>query len=207
MCPNPTIPDAAVSRLASYLRVLNVCCNGTRQYVSSAIIGDRAGVSPDQVRKDLSYFGELGRAGVGYDAQQLRDHLARILRLDRPQTAVLVGVGGLGSALARYAGFAQRGFRVAAVFDNDPARIGTTLGDLTVEHVQRLQQRVAELGATIGIITVPQWACQEVADAMVAAGLKAILNFAPCRVNVPEGVKVRNVDLARELECLAYYLP
>jgi redox-sensing transcriptional repressor len=207
MTPNPTIPDTAVSRLARYLRVLNECRADGRQHVSSAFIGARAGVSPDQVRKDLSHFGEFGRPGVGYDLEQLRHHLARIMRLDRVQSAVLVGAGSLGSALARYPGFPQRGFRIVAAFDIDPERVGATLGDIAVEHVDKLPQRVAELGATIGLIAVPRWACQRVAESLAAAGVKAILNFAPAKIDVPEGVNVRSVDLARELECLAYYLP
>jgi len=207
MAPNPAIPDSAISRLATYLRVLRDSGVEGRQHVSSAYIGHRAGVSPDQVRKDLSHFGEFGRPGVGYDLEQLRRHLARIMRLDRVQTAVLVGAGNLGSALARYAGFGQRGFRIAAVFDIDPQRVGTNLGEVTVEHVDRLAQRVAAIGATIGIIAVPRWACQTVATEMAECGLRAILNFAPAKIEVPEGVNVRSVDLARELECLAYYLP
>jgi len=207
MSSNPAIPDTAVSRLATYLRVLTESQRDGRQYVSSASIGERAGVSPDQVRKDLSHFGEFGRPGVGYDADQLRRHLARILRLDRVQMAVLVGAGSLGSALARYSGFEPRGFRIAAVFDVDPERVGTKLGELAVEHVDRLPERVRALGASIGIIAVPRVACQRVAEAMAAAGLKAILNFAPAKVEVPESVNVRSVDLARELERLAYHLP
>jgi len=207
MSSNPAIPDTAVSRLATYLRVLTESQRDGRQYVSSASIGERAGVSPDQVRKDLSHFGEFGRPGVGYDADQLRRHLARILRLDRVQMAVLVGAGSLGSALARYSGFEPRGFRIAAVFDVDPERVGTKLGEVAVEHVDRLPERVRALGASIGIIAVPRVACQRVAEAMAAAGLKAILNFAPAKVEVPESVNVRSVDLARELERLAYHLP
>jgi redox-sensing transcriptional repressor len=207
MTSNPVIPDTAVSRLATYLRVLNERRADARQHVSSAFIGAAAGVSPDQVRKDLSHFGEFGRPGVGYDLEHLRHHLARILRLDRERTAVLVGAGSLGSALARYTGFPQRGFRIAAVFDVDPLRVGTTLGDLTVEHVGCLRERIVAVGASIGVVAVPRRAAQTVVDQLAAAGVKAILNFAPGKVEVPGGVNVRSVDLARELECLAYYLP
>jgi redox-sensing transcriptional repressor len=164
-------------------------------------------VSPDQVRKDLSYFGEFGRPGVGYDVEQLRLQLARIMRLDRTQCAVLVGAGSLGSALARYPGFAQQGFRIAAAFDVDPNRVGTRVGEVEVEHVDRLAQRIGELGASIGVIAVPRAACQRVASTMAAAGVRAILNFAPAKLEAPPGVMVRSVDLARELECLSYYLP
>ncbi len=207
MPPNPVLPDTAVSRLATYLRVLAGGSAEGRQHVSSALIGAAAGVSPDQVRKDLSHFGEFGRPGVGYDREQLRHHLARIMRLDQVRVAVLVGAGSLGSALARYTGFPQRGFQIQAVFDVDPQRVGTKLGELTVEHVDRLHERVSELGATIGIVAVPRWACQAVVTQLAAAGLRAVLNFAPGKVEAPEGVNVRSVDLARELECLAYYLP
>jgi redox-sensing transcriptional repressor len=129
------------------------------------------------------------------------------MRLDRVQAAVLVGAGSLGSALARYTGFPRRGFRIAGVFDVDPLRVGTKLGELTVEHVDGLRDRVGELGASIGIVAVPQFASQSVVDQLAAAGLRAILNFAPGKVEAPEGVNVRSVDLARELEWLAYYLP
>ena len=204
---NPQIPEAAVARLAAYLRALNESAGEEQRHVSSATIGSRVGVSPDQVRKDLSYFGEFGRPGVGYDAEQLRQQLARIMRLERTQIAVLVGAGSLGSALARYPGFAQQGFRVAAVFDVDPQRVGTKVGEVEVEHVDRLGERVRELEAAIGIIAVPRAACQWVAQRMAEGGIRAILNFAPAKIEVPAGVNVRSVDLARELECLAYYLP
>ncbi len=208
MSTNPNVPDAAVSRLATYLRVLSALSEGEApEYISSAEIGRQAGVSPDQVRKDLSHFGEFGRSGVGYGLEHLRGHLARIMRLDREQVAVLVGAGHLGSALARYPGFGSRGFRIGALFDIDPKRVGQTVGGFEVEHVDHLHRRVAELGAAIGVIAVPQTACQWVVAALESAGVKAILNFAPGAVQAGENVNLRNVDLARELECLAYYLP
>ncbi len=207
MPANPSVPEAAVSRLAAYLRILNGLASSGADHVSSADIGSLVGVSPDQVRKDLSHFGEFGRPGVGYDLKDLRDELARIMRLDRVQVAVLAGAGSLGSALVRYGGFAQHGFRIAAVFDIDPSRVGARLGNCTVEHLSRLPDRVAELGAAIGIIAVPGSAGQSVAALMEEAGIKAILNFAPVKVKVNNSVKVRSVDLGRELECLAYYLP
>lgn len=207
MPANPSVPEAAVSRLAAYLRALDSLAHSGADHVSSADIGSLAGVSPDQVRKDLSHFGEFGRPGVGYGRKDLRSQLARIMRLDRVQVAVLAGAGSLGSALARYGGFAQHGFRIAAVFDVDPARVGGRLGDLTIEHLSQLPERVVELGAAIGIIAVPGSAGQSVAALMEDAGIKAILNFAPVKVKVDPTVKVRSVDLGRELECLAYYLP
>jgi redox-sensing transcriptional repressor len=207
MPANPSVPEAAVPRLVAYLRALEGLAGSGADQVSSADIGSLAGVSPDQVRKDLSHFGEFGRPGVGYELRDLRDQLARIMRLDREQLAVLAGAGSLGSALARYGGFAQHGFRVAAVFDIAPDRVGARLGDCTIEHSSRLPQRIAELGASIGIIAVPASAGQSVATLMEEAGIKAILNFAPVKVKVGQGVKVRSVDLGRELECLAYYLP
>lgn len=207
MPANPSVPEAAVSRLAAYLRALDGLAHSGADHVSSADIGSLAGVSPDQVRKDLSHFGEFGRPGVGYDPKDLQSQLARIMRLDRVQVAVLAGAGSLGSALARYGGLSQHGFRIAAVFDIDPDRVGARLGDCTVEHLSRLRERVAELGASIGIIAVPGPAGQSVATLMEDAGIKAILNFAPVKVKVDENVKVRSVDLGRELECLAYYLP
>lgn len=205
---NPSVPEAAVSRLAMYLRVLNSLAQGEGpQHVSSADIGRRSGVSPDQVRKDLSHFGEFGRPGVGYELEHLRGHLARIMRLDREQVAVLVGAGHLGSALARYPGFEHRGFRIGAIFDIDPKLVGTAVGDFVVEHVDDLHKRIAELGASIGIVAVPQAASQWVVAALASAGVKALLNFAPGTIGATEGVNIRSVDLARELECLAYYLP
>ena len=208
MRSNPTISESAVSRLAGYLRVLNALAeDGSTLSVSSAEIGRRAGVSPDQVRKDLSHFGEFGRPGIGYDLEHLRGHLARIMRLDRQQVAVLVGAGHLGSALARYPGFEHRGFRIGALFDIDPRLVGTQVGGFTVEHVDELHRRVAELHASIGIVAVPQAASQWVVAALASAGVRGILNFAPGTVQAQDPVRVRSVDLARELECLAYYLP
>jgi redox-sensing transcriptional repressor len=207
MPANPNVPEAVVSRLAAYLRALDGLATGDATHISSADIGALAGVSPDQVRKDLSHFGEFGRPGIGYDLRHLRHQLAKIMRLDHVQLAVQAGAGSLGSALARYSGLSRHGFRIAAVFDIDEDRIGIRLGECTVEHLSRLPERVAELGASIGIIAVPTAAGQSVATIMEDAGIRAILNFAPVKVKVGENVKVRSVDLGRELECLAYYLP
>jgi redox-sensing transcriptional repressor len=207
MPANPQVPEPTVLRLSVYLGVLSRLEAEETDRASSATIGVRAGVRPEQVRKDLSYFGEFGRPGLGYSVPELRRHLARILRADRELRVVLLGVGRLGSALLGYPGFAERGFQVVGAFDSDPEKVGVRIGPHVVMDVQHLRFVVAELGAEIGILARPAEAAQQGADLMVEAGLRAILNFAATSVSVPPGVAARHLDMTRELEVLAYHLP
>lgn len=167
----------------------------------------RTGISSGQVRKDLSYFGEFGKPGLGYAVMPLINRLADIMRLDREQRVMLVGAGNLGTALAGYTGLYQSGFRLVAVYDNNFSKIGRRIWDLEILDIEQMPALNAEMGIQLGIITTPAASAQAVADQMVASGVLVILNFAPTRVSVPRGVVVRNVDLTQELQILCYYLP
>jgi redox-sensing transcriptional repressor len=200
------VPEPTLARLSRYLRCLRqLAADGVRT-VSSAQMEQRLGVLSAQIRKDLSYFGEFGRAGVGYDVQHLLARLTETMQLDREQRAVIVGAGNLGSALAGYTGFGKSPFRIVGIFDNNFSKIGRMIWSLEILDVHRLAELNQELRATIGIITVPAETAQEVADILVQAGIRAILNFAPVQVSVPAHVAARNVDFLRELEILSYHI-
>lgn len=200
------IPDVAVRRLPVYLRALGELAERHVEIVSSAELARRTGFSSEQIRKDLAYFGAFGTRGVGYRTAVLRDRLRAILGLDRNPRAALVGAGHLGTALARYALTRDQGVRIAAIFDNDPARIGTEVAGVIVQPVDRLEASCREAGIRIGIVAVPAGAAQSVADALVRGGVRAVLNFAPVKLRVPRGVYVQDVDLSMELQSLAYYV-
>ena len=176
---------------------------------SHSFLGEIAlgvGVSSAQVRKDLAYFGEVGTRGVGYNVQDLYSHIMRILGLNRTWNVVIVGAGKLGSALAVYKGFEDRGFNVVGIMDVSLDRIGQPLGDLVVEPMENLEQRIHEKNVEIGIVTVAAAAAQEVADIMVRAGVRSLLNFSPRVLKVPDNVILRNVDLSVNLEVLSFNL-
>jgi len=166
----------------------------------------KLGVLSAQIRKNLSYFGEFGRAGVGYEVQHLLDRLTEIMQLDREQRAVIVGAGNLGSALAGYTGFSKSPFRIVGIFDNNFSKIGRMIWNLEILDVHRLPELNQQFRATIGIIAVPAEAAQEVANIMAQAGIRAILNFAPTQISVPADVAARNVDFLREMEILSYHI-
>ena len=205
MAPKP-IPDIVIGRLPLYLRALNFLAAEGREITSSQELGDRLGISSAQIRKDLSHFGEFGKQGTGYDINYLRQHLRDILRVDHLWDVVLVGAGDLGHALARYGGFTGRGFNIVAVFDNDPEKIGRTVGNLEIQDVAKLAETVRARGIKIAIIAVPANAAQEVARVLVDAGIKAILNYAPITLTVPSGIKVQHIDPVVHLQRMTYYL-
>jgi redox-sensing transcriptional repressor len=199
------IPEATVARLPVYLRsLLEVAAAGTAT-ISSETLAEMAGVNAAKVRKDLSYLGSFGTRGVGYDVQYLLFQMSAELGLNQEWPVVIVGVGNLGHALANYRGFGERGFPVGALIDADPDRTGERIGDLVVHGIEDLDDVVATHGIAIGVIATPAAAAQEVADRLVAAGVRAILNFAPTMVSVPDDVSVRKVDLAVELQILSFY--
>jgi redox-sensing transcriptional repressor len=200
------VPQPTIERLSAYLQCVRTLRADGVMTASSSAIAKRTGINPAQFRKDLSYFGEFGTPGLGYDVGELEAHLSRIMGLDRRHEVLLVGAGNLGSALSHYMGFDQRGFRIVAIFDVDPAKIGTALGGCVVQHLDELGRVNATLGVEIGVVAVPGVAAQEVVDKMVAGGLQAILNFAPVSILVRPGIAVRNVDLTSQLEVLSYYL-
>jgi redox-sensing transcriptional repressor len=200
-----SIPEATVGRLPVYLRALVDLAEAGAGTVSSDELAEAAGVNSAKVRKDLSHLGSYGTRGVGYDVAYLIHQIRRELGLTQHWAIVIVGIGNLGHALANYGGFAERGFRIAALVDVDDARVGEQVGDLRIEHVDSLSQLVEELDVAIGVIATPAAAAQEVADRLTEAGVRSILNFAPAMIAVPPGVSVRKVDLAIELQILAFY--
>jgi len=204
---NRIAPEPTIGRIALYLRCLRVARQEGAETLSSANIEARTGISAGQVRKDLSYFGEFGKPGLGYAVSPLIARLADIMRLDREQQVLLVGAGNLATALAGYAGLRESGFHLVAIYDNNFSKIGRRIWDLEIQDVERMPELNAEMGAQIGIITTPAAAAQSVAELMVSSGVKVILNFTASRISVPRGVVVRNVDLTQELQILCYYLP
>ena len=198
------IPDATVARLPIYLRSLLEVSADTMT-VSSEQLAESAGVNAAKVRKDLSYLGSYGTRGVGYDVEYLQGQMRRALGLTHDWPVVIVGIGNLGAALANYGGFGDRGYPVAALVDADPEVVGSTLGGLTVRHVDELGDVVRSEGINIGVIATPAPAAQSVADALVDGGVKSILNFAPTVITVPDDVSLRKVDLAVEMQILSFY--
>jgi redox-sensing transcriptional repressor len=200
-----SIPEATVGRLPRYLQALGGMAADGIVVASSEELAAAAGVTSAKVRKDLSHLGSYGIRGVGYDVAYLIHQIRRELGLTQDWGIAIAGIGNLGHALANYKGFEDRGFRVAALVDVDPAKIGERVGELEVVHVDTLQELVKERAIAIGVIATPAAAVQEVGDRMVAAGIRSILNFAPAPLVTPPGVSVRSVDLAVELQILAYY--
>jgi redox-sensing transcriptional repressor len=200
------IPEATIQRLSIYSRQLHYLKDEGVETVSSEEIADSVGVSSAQVRKDLAYFGEFGTRGVGYKVEDLLGHLTKILGLDQQWNIVIIGAGKLGSALALYQGFRERGFAIKAILDADEKKVGEKLADMVIEPIDALNARVAEHGINIGIITVPAIAAQDVTDRLVASGVNAILNFAPRVLRVPSDIILRNVDLSTNLKVLSFNL-
>ena len=199
------IPEATVARLPLYLRVLIELAEERFTTVSSDELAVRAGANAAQVRKDLSHLGSYGVRGVGYDVEFLIHQVNRVLGLTRNRGVAIIGVGNLGRALANYGGFMERGFRVVAAFDADPAKIGERIGDATVLPVSLLQPVCRDNGVAIGVITTPSHVAQEVAGELIGAGVLSILNFAPTVLHVPPHVSLRQVDLGIELQILSFY--
>jgi redox-sensing transcriptional repressor len=199
------IPEATVARLPVYLRSLLEVDGDGQATISSERLAEMAGVNAAKVRKDLSYLGSYGTRGVGYDVEYLLFQMRRELGLTHDWPVAIVGVGNLGQALANYGGFGERGFPVRALFDADPERVGEKIGGLVVDPLDDLPRIVREREVSIGVIATPAIAAQQVADQLVDAGVGSILNFAPAVLTVPEGVSLRKVDLATELQILSFY--
>jgi redox-sensing transcriptional repressor len=197
------IPPATVQRLPIYLNCLSSCDSQT---ISSETLAGLARVNSAKVRKDLSFLGSYGTRGVGYDVDHLVYQISRELGLTKDWAVGIVGMGNLGSALAQYGGFGDRGFAILGLFDTDPAIVGTTIGGRTVESIDGFKKAVKKRQLSIGVITTPAGAAQEVADLMVGADITSILNFAPTVLSVPDTVDVRRVDLSTELQICSFYL-
>lgn len=200
------LPEPTVGRLSTYLQTLRQLERVRVPTVSSAQVERLTGINAAQFRKDLSYFGEFGTPGVGYDVVHLKSKIREQMGLVEEHRLLVVGAGSLGSALAGYPGFSGQGFHIVALFDNDPAKIGRSVWGKRVHALEEVHEANRELGCDIAMIAVPSEGAQSVVDHLVAAGVRCILNFAPIKVNVPPGYIVRNVDLTRELEVLSYYL-
>ena len=202
----PKVSESTVRRLSLYLRFLEEFEERGDDTVSSEALARRGGTTSAQVRKDLSFFGSFGKRGLGYTVSDLASTLRDILGLERTYNVVVVGAGKMGSALVQYRGFAQRGFLVRAAYDVDERAIGKRWNGVTVRNADQLAPDLAKEPMDIGVITTPPEAAQEVADLLVVGGVRAILNFAPVRLAVPEHMAIKNVNLALELEALSYTL-
>ncbi|MSP21587.1 MAG: redox-sensing transcriptional repressor Rex [Dehalococcoidia bacterium] len=204
--PPLDIPEVVIDRLPVYYRLLSRMREEGETVVSSHELGDALGITPAQIRKDLSYFGRFGKQGRGYSVDRLAEELGQILGLTRTWTLVLIGMGRLGQAIASYRGFDTQSMNIAATFDADPAIIGTNVNGDPVRDVRNLERDLKDLQVDIGVVAVPAERAQAVIDQLVHAGIRALLNYAPVAVQVPEGVEVRQVDPVLQLQSMTYHL-
>lgn len=200
------IPDIVVGRLPRYLQALEHMLKDGIKTTSSQELGESIGISAAQIRKDLSQFGEFGKQGTGYSIRYLIDQIQSILHLNQPWKLALVGVGDLGNALARYQGFTIRGFHIVLAFDNDPEKIGRKIGDVEIMDVARMAEEIEKHDVKIAMLTVPASVAQSVAEELVKAGIRAILNYAPISLNLPDHVHVEYIDPIVKLQHMTYYL-
>ncbi len=200
------VPDIIVSRLPVYLRALQYMAANGNTTTSSQELGEKVGISAAQIRKDLSQFGEFGKQGTGYHIPFLIDRLLQILKVEHGWDVVLVGMGELGHAILRYQGFENRGFRIVACFDNDPAKIGTRVANFVVEDSKYIVEKVSAKGIKMAMLCVPATAAQEVTNKLVEAGVKGVLNYAPVSLSVPSEVRLQYIDPVIGLQRMAYYL-
>lgn len=200
------IPDIVVGRLPIYLRALQRMAEDNQRLTSSQELSEHLGISAAQIRKDLSQFGEFGKQGTGYNIDFLVAQLRQILKVDRVWDIAVVGAGDIGSAVARYQGFANRGYRVTMIFDIDPEKIGSQVGPFVVQDYATMIAAISQAGIRVAMIAVPATSAQAVADDLVRAGVKAILNYAPININVPEGIYVQHTDPVTHLQRMTYYL-
>jgi redox-sensing transcriptional repressor len=200
------IPDIIITRLPVYLRALQHMADNGIKTTSSQEMGERVSISAAQIRKDISQFGEFGKQGTGYSIAYLIDKLREILKVDRMWDVIIIGAGDMGHALARYQGFSNRGFNVIMIFDNDKNKVGQKIGDFTIEDTDNLVEKVKSAGIKIAMLTIPASVAQGIADKLVEAGVRAILNYAPISLSVPDSVKVQYIDPATHLQRMTYYL-
>ena len=200
------IPDIIVSRLPRYLQSLQRMRQAGQMTTSSQDLSSRIGISAAQIRKDFAQFGEFGKQGTGYSIPFLIEQLEEILKVNLVWEIALIGIGDLGHAIARYQGFANRGFKISAVFDNDPARIGTKIGDFVVQDSSQMIPIIQNLGIKVAMLTVPASAAQGVAETLVKAGVTAILNYAPIVLNLPPSIRVEYIDPIIQLQHMTFYL-
>ena len=201
-----SIPEVVVERLPVYIQKLNQLVREGRESVSSHEMAETLGVTSAQIRKDLSFFGGFGKQGTGYNVINLLESLRGILNLNQIWEVVLVGVGHLGQALLSYQGFSQKGFEIVMAFDNDPKVVGQTFAGIEVLDVMEMRNHICPRGIPIAILTVPAVHAQEMADQLIQCGVKAILNYAPVTLKVPEGIRLANIDPVLSLQTIAFYL-
>jgi redox-sensing transcriptional repressor len=200
------VADSTVRRLSLYLRYLEEFEDQGIDTISSEALASRGGTTSAQVRKDLSFFGSFGKRGLGYAVPELAGRLRQILGLERRYRVAMIGAGKIGSALVQYRGFRQRGFDIVAIYDVDAAKVGKQWNGLTVQHIDVLDMELARRPVDMAVLVTPAEAAQSVAERLVRGGVKAILNFAPVQLSVPDDVEVKTVNLALELETLSYAL-
>ncbi len=200
------IPEVVIDRLPIYARALGLLDRQGRDVVNSQELGERLGVTPAQIRKDLSYFGRFGKQGRGYNVKRLLEELHEILGITREWSMVLVGVGQLGKAILGYGGFTPQGFRIVAAFDVDSETVGDVVDGLEVKPVAELPEALQEFDAQIGIVAVPAANAQDVIDVLVESGVKVILNYAPIAAHVPQGVRIKDIDPVLALQSMTFYL-
>lgn len=200
------IPDIVIGRLPVYLRALTRLAVEGHEVTSSHELGRRLGISSAQIRKDLSHFGGFGKQGTGYQIAYLVEQLRQVLKVDQEWEVAVIGAGDLGTALLHYKGFSDRGFRIACVFDNSPQKIGKKIGEFDIHAIDEMQTVIQERGIKIAMIAVPAEKAQEVADKLIEAGVRAILNYAPMTLNVPPDVKVQYIDPVVQMQRMTFYL-
>jgi len=200
------VPDETIQRLPVYLRGLYSITTNNFQYISSQQLADILHLKSPQLRKDLSYFGDVGTPGVGYDVEKLKKHIQAVLQLNKIHSAALIGHGNLGAALLKYAGFATFGIEINAIFEIDPRKIGHIVRKIKIEDISGISS-LRKRKISLGIIAIPALEAQEIVNKLVKAGIGGILNFAPTYLSVPSKVKVVNIDIGVSLACLPYYLP
>jgi redox-sensing transcriptional repressor len=200
------VPNIVVGRLPLYLRTLQLMSQEGRRVTSSQELGEKLGISAAQIRKDLSQFGEFGKQGTGYNIEFLTEQLRQILCVNKVWDVAVVGIGDVGHALARYQGFSNRGFRIVLLFDNDPQKIGKSVGGFTILGISYIVAKIQEAGVQIAMLSVPVEYAQQVTNLLVNAGVRAILNYAPINISVPPNVHVQYIDPVLHLQRMTYYL-
>ncbi len=200
------IPDIIIGRLPIYLRALQRMADNGIKTTSSQELGEHVGISAAQIRKDISQFGEFGKQGTGYSIAYLLDKLREILKVNRIWDVALIGAGDMGHALANYQDFQNRGFQIVSIFDNNKEKIGNKIGEFVILDAEKIVESIKAANIKIAMLTVPAPAAQSVADKLIQAGVRAILNYAPISLNVPNNVKVQYIDPATHLQRMTYYL-
>ena len=200
------IPDVVIERLPQYLRSLRALKNRNIALVSSADLGIESGVTPAQIRKDLSYFGKFGKQGQGYNVKDLTDDLSRILVVDQSWPVILAGVGRLGKAILTYPDFTPEGFFIVSAFDSDPVIVGTDVAEITIRPVEQINEYIKENNIRIAILAVPGESASDLIDQLVQSGIRAILNYAPITPKVPDNVQIQNIDPVHSLQTMTFHL-